>query len=109
MSKGPSTLEIQMSFQIAAAHLPEAVTEFAAIHGRKFRFDYAWPRHNLLLEIQGSTWVKGGHSTGTGIARDCEKGNLATLAGWKVLHVTGDQIKSGQALKWLQKFFECSP
>ena len=48
-------------------------------------------------------WVRGGHSTGTGITRDCEKLNLATLAGWRTLQVTKDHVKSGQALAWIQE------
>jgi len=102
-----SDLENALAMQIKWAKLPEPEREFCrAIPGRKFRFDFAWPEFRLLVEVQGGTWINGGHSSGSGIARDCEKGNLATLAGWKVLHVTGDQIRSGIAIQFLQTFFE---
>lgn len=100
-----SKLESTLTQQIAWAKLPEPVTEFAAINGRRYRFDFAWPKHNLLVEVQGGTFAVGrsGHSAGMGINRDCEKLNLAILAGWRVLHVDTKQIHSGQALKWIQE------
>ena len=80
--------------------------ELSPIPGRKFRFDFACK--NLLIEVQGGIWTKGGHSSGTGISRDCEKLNLAVLNGWRVFHVTGEQIRSGQALKWIQNALQAS-
>lgn len=61
------------------------------------------PSSPVLIEVQGGIWVKGGHSTGTGITRDAEKNNLAVLAGYRTLIVTSEHIKSGQALKWIQE------
>lgn len=98
----PSDLERALAFQIRAKGLPKPKTEFLAIPGRKFRFDAAWVPQRLAVEVQGGIWKKGGHSTGTGITRDCEKNNLAVLAGWRVLHVTGDQIASGEAIRWIE-------
>jgi len=77
------------------------VRELSPIPGRKFRFDFALK--NLLVEVQGGTWVLGGHSSGSGIAKDCEKTILAQLEGWRVFPVTAQQIKSGEALRWIQK------
>lgn len=97
--------EAILAQQIAWAKLPEPVTEFAAINGRRYRFDFAWPKHNLLVEVQGGTFAKSklGHSTGMGINRDNEKMILAQLAGWKVFQVDTKQVHSGQALKWIQE------
>lgn len=100
-----SHLETTLAAQIKLAGLPKPVTQYRAIKGRKFAFDFAWPSFRLLLEVQGGTWKKGAHSSGVGIARDCEKGNLATLGGWKTLHVTTEQIRTGKALRMLQDFF----
>ena len=101
-----SGLEDTLAFQIKAAGLPEPKREYQAIAGRKFRFDFAWPLPSwdaLLVEVQGGIWKPGGHSTGKGITRDCEKLCLATLAGWRCLQVTKEHIESGQALKWIQE------
>ena len=103
--------------QIAWAKLPEPVRELVPLKGRKLRFDFGWPedKYRLLLEVQGGTSQKpvkiggrwyipvSGHNSMDGINRDCEKLNLAILAGWRVLHVDTKQIHSGQALKWIQE------
>lgn len=97
----PSDLERALAFQIRAKGLPEPQTEFLAIPGRKFRFDFAYPDQRLLVEVQGSIWKKGGHNTGTGMLRDMEKNNLAILNGWSILYVAEDHITCGQALQWI--------
>ena len=98
-----SHLEQALLTQIKMLKLPMPETELKVIEGRRFRYDLGWPDHSLLCEIQGATWVKGGHSTGVGIRRDCEKNNLAVLDGWRVLVFTGDHIKSGQAALWIKQ------
>lgn len=62
---------------------------------RKWRLDFAWLKQRVAVEIQGGTFLKGktGHSSGVGIQRDCEKGNAATLLGWRVLHFTTQDLR----------------
>jgi len=103
-----SDLELALYTYIRMAGLPEPETEVKLIPDRRFRYDMVWPRHKLAVEIQGGIWQKGGHSTGAGISRDTEKLNLATLQGYRVLQVTGDQIKTGQALLWIKKALQMS-
>ena len=98
-SKG-SSLELELERQLLLAGLT-FVRELPPIPGRKFRFDFALK--NLLVEVQGGIFRLGGHTSGMGVTRDCEKTILAQLEGWRVFPVTGEQIKSGQALKWIQK------
>ena len=106
-----SALEDTLAAHIKLLGLPEPIREYVAIPGRRFRWDFAWPNFRLLLEVQGGTWGKGGkggagaHSGGVAASRDCEKGNLATCAGWRTLSVTTDQIRKGQAVRFLQQFF----
>ncbi len=99
---GVSSLEDTLAFHIRAAGLPEPEREYFAIPRRKFRWDFAWVEERLLVEVQGGTWVNGGHSRGSGVSRDCEKLNLATLHGWRSINVTTDQIRQGKALKWIR-------
>ena len=108
--KGPSDLELAFRGQIMAAGLTEGVeVEYRAIPGRQFRWDLAWVPQRLLVELQGGVWgnkgVGGatGHNTGVAINRDCEKQNLAVLAGWRCLSFTPNHVRSGQALKWVQE------
>lgn len=103
-----SYLEVSLLQQIHSAGLPEPETEYRAISGRRFRWDGAYPYHKVLYEVQGGIWSgrygkQSGHSSGAGISRDCEKNNLAVLAGWKVLYFTGEMIKDGSALQTLEK------
>jgi very-short-patch-repair endonuclease len=98
-----SHLEAALALQVRAWGLPTPLREHAPIPGRRFRLDFAWPDWKLGVECEGGIWTKGGHSTGTGITRDCEKGNLLTLAGWRVLRVTREHIDTLQAIAWIQE------
>lgn len=100
-----SQLELLLLNRIERAGLPIGVAQFQGIPGRKFAFDRAWPDAvpGLAVNVQGAIYVKGGHSTGLGIERDCEVACLAALAGWRYFPVTEKQIKSGQAVAWIAK------
>lgn len=100
-----SKLEVELARQLKLAGIP-FIQELSPIPGRKFRFDFALK--NLLVEVQGGIFQYGGHSSGVGITRDCEKTILAQLEGWRVFPVTGEQIKSGQALIWIQRALSAS-
>ena len=68
------------------------VTEMQFHQDRKWRWDFAWPEVRLAIEIQGGIWAKGGHSSGKGITRDCEKFGAAAILKWHVIPMTPDQI-----------------
>ena len=101
-----SHLESEYLFQIKAAGLPLPREQYRIDTERRFRWDYAWPEMLLAVEINGGTWVKSGHTTGKGIARDAEKINLATLRGYHTLVFTAEMIRDGRALAWTQEFFK---
>lgn len=93
-----SVYETELLFQIGLCKLPMPEEEYRFLKDRRFRFDFAWPSLMLAVEVQGGIWVKGGHSTGTGITRDAKKANLARMHGWTLLIFTPEMIKSGEAL-----------
>jgi hypothetical protein len=95
-----SKLELELERQLDLAGIPY-IREACVIPGRRFRFDFALK--NLLVEANGQTFHLGGHSSGTGLARDYEKTILAQLLGWRVFPVTKEMIFSGQALRWIQE------
>lgn len=67
--------------------------EVKGIPGRKYRFDFAWRYFGVALEIDGGIWLKkGGHTTGTGKTRDCQKDWLAYQHGWTVIRWTPAMI-----------------
>ena len=61
---------------------------------------------NLLVEVDGQVWHKGGHTSGRGYTDDREKDAEALCAGYRTLRVTGAQVESGQALTWCEKLLE---
>jgi hypothetical protein len=82
--------------------------EFKAIPGRDLSWDFlvggTEDRPELLVEVHGGIWLKGGHSSGTGITRDCEKLCLGAIQGYAQFSVTGNQVKSGEAIEWILKY-----
>ncbi len=71
---------------------PAPVREHRFCPGRRWRFDFAWPEVKVYVEIEGGTFVGGRHVRPLGYAKDCEKYNAATLAGWAGLRFTTDMI-----------------
>lgn len=104
-----SALEQTLAWQVRAAGLPTPCPEYLPIPGRKFRFDFAWPELRLLVEVQGGVWNGGKHGRGSGILKDQEKLNLATLAGWRILQVSENHITNGQAILWIRQAIERPP
>lgn len=103
--------------QLKQRGLPEPETEVQAVPGRKWRFDLGWPlwkplewrdgykgpwlQMGLLVEVQGvgrhqQVWRKDGYEN------DLEKSNAAQLEGWTVLAFSSRQVKSGEAVDFLE-------
>ena len=97
-----SALELEMLRQIQAAQLPTPKLEHRFHPVRRWRFDFCWIDQRLALEVEGGIWCNGRHTTGSGFTADCAKYNTALIMGWRVLRVTGTQVKSGAALSWLE-------
>ena len=107
---GKSSLENLFRLQLAEAELPPHLEQFKAIPGRRYSWDFAFYDHRLLIELQGGVWMaKGGHNTGGGITRDCDKLILATLAGYYSMAFTMEHLKSGKAVESVKKFIALHP
>jgi hypothetical protein len=68
---------------------------------RDFRFDFAFPRWKVAIEIDGfgRHGQAGRHQQPQGYADGAEKRNQATVLGWQVLVFTSRQVKDGSAIK----------
>ncbi len=57
---------------------------------RRWAFDFAWPEHQVAVEIDGGQWSPygGRHSRDS----DREKLNAAAVMGWRVLHYSGSML-----------------
>lgn len=93
-----SQLELLLLTRLERAGLPLGEAGQQIIPGRKFAFDRVWRDQRVCVEVQGATFVKGKHSTGLGIERDCEKACLAAVHGWRYLPVTKHMIQDGRAV-----------
>jgi very-short-patch-repair endonuclease len=91
----PSALEATFALHLRADKVPEPVREHMPIVGRKFRIDFAWPKIKFGVEVDGEV-----HRIKERFHGDIEKGALLLLAGWAILHVSGREVRSGQALVW---------
>ena len=105
MSK-TSELEELFLFQLKCARLPMPLREFKFFPSRRWKSDFAWPSHKLLIEIEGGTYVNGRHNRASGYAKDCEKYNHAALQNYVVLRFVGEQVKNGEALQFVVNFFK---
>lgn len=88
-----------------AAGIPKPETEYKFHPSRKWRFDFAWPRHLIALEVDGAVFVRGGHTRGKGYEGDREKDGEAVVLGWKVLRVSTGQLTRGVCWPWLESLF----
>ncbi len=61
-----------------------------------WRFDFAYPKCMLAIEVDGGVWTHGRHTRGQGFIDDQRKRNAAMLLGWRVLHYTPDTIEFRQ-------------
>lgn len=94
--RGPSPLELAFAEQLSMLNVPGPQREYQFMEGRGFRLDFAWPGARVAVEVQGMV-----HRIKGRFRADIEKRALALLAGWRVLEVSGAEIRSGQAIAWL--------
>lgn len=83
-----------------AAGLPEPIPEYKFHPLRKWRADYCWPIHKVIVEIEGGAWTQGRHTRGAGFIADMAKYNAAELLGYSVLRYTPQQL--GDAMRDLR-------
>ena len=79
--------------------------EFRFHPKRMWRFDFAIPERQFAIEVEGGVFVNGRHTRGKAYEADCEKYAEALVLGWRVLRVTTDQVKRGEAIAWAQRMF----
>jgi hypothetical protein len=92
--KADSPLETQFAF-LWDKHYPELPPEreFRFDLKRMWKFDFAWPKHGVAVELEGGVFTKGRHTRSMGFVRDCEKYNAAVRLGWRVLRYTSVDLK----------------
>ena len=89
---------------MCVAHgIPLPAYEVAFWPGRKWRFDVAWVKDKVALEVQGGLFTRGRHTRGAALLKEHEKLNHAALAGFRVLFCTPEDVKKGAVFALLKK------
>ncbi len=99
-------LELAFAQQLRALGLTVGLCQQWKFHPKRaWRFDFAYPapEAKLAIEVDGGTWINGGHSRGSGIEKDCEKLASAVILGWRVMRATTNQVKDGTAAFWVEQ------
>ena len=65
--------------------LPACYAEFQFHPKRKWRFDFAFPMHELAIEVQGGLFMQGRHNRGAALLLEHEKLNEAAAHGWRLV------------------------
>lgn len=81
-------------------------TEFRFHPPRRWRWDFCVPSLMLAIEYHGGIYSGGRHTRGTGFQADREKMNAGQLAGWLILELTEEMVKSGRAYEMIEQAIE---
>jgi hypothetical protein len=83
-------------YRFATHHVglgPGLRERLAAAGLKDWRFDAAWPKKCVYVELEGGVYSGGRHVRGAGFTGDVEKYNAATLLSWRGLRFTADMLK----------------
>lgn len=106
--------EEHLAWELTAAGLGHFQRQYRFHAERKWLADFAFLEERVLVEVEGVVApgaknprtgkpIKSRHQTISGYREDCRKYNSAVIAGWRVLRVTQDMVKSGEALETVEK------
>lgn len=70
------------------------VSEYRFDDARMWRFDFAWVKAKVAVEIDGGLYMKGRHVSPEGFQKDCYKINRAVELGWRVLRYSPQMLKN---------------
>lgn len=97
MSK-ESKLERRFVQQLDEAGIADYTRNHFPILGRDWELDFCWAPRKLYVEVDGMA-----HRTKGRFKADFAKRAELLLAGWKGLHVCGDDIRHGRAIEWTKR------
>lgn len=81
---------------------PWGEPEFRFNIDRRWRFDWADGVNGIAVELDGYQY----HTVRSRWLEDMEKMTEALISGWKVLHITPDQFRNGEADALLRRLYE---
>ena len=97
-----SAAEEALAFQLRHATNLHFEREYRFHPDRKWRADFRIG--NLLVEVEGAIrGSPGRHQRLDGMTADCAKYAEAMCLGFTVLRVMPSQVRSGEALRWIER------
>jgi very-short-patch-repair endonuclease len=96
-------LEDSFLAELKLFQLPTPERQFKFHPTRKWAADFCWPQFKIIVELQGGTFMGGGHNRGAQIAKDHEKLNEATRMGFSCFQF------SAPTLRIPKRSSHCSP
>ena len=86
--------------------LPDPVLEYKFCKDRRFKSDFAWPEHNLLLEVEGGVYTHQAHGSVSGILRDMEKNNVSVSLGYRTLRILPKELCMAETVNLIKLAME---
>ena len=80
------------------------IPEFKFHPVRKWKADYFIPSLKLLIEKEGGVYTHGAHGSVSGILRDIEKYNSATILGYSIIRVLPKDLISTKTIDLINEF-----
>lgn len=100
-------LELTFKQQLKAVGLGDGWNcQYKFLQDRKFAIDFAMIDKKLAIEIEGGTWINGGHNRGKIFESNCEKYNELSKRGWTLFRFTTGMVTSGKAILFVQDFLK---
>ena len=113
--KPKSVNEELLAFQLDSVNISGWEREQSFTDSKGWLVDFMWKKEKIIVEVEGGlsfyvnrkidgkrVRVSGKHTSKKGFSEDCEKYEKASILGWKVIRVTGDNVRSGEALIWIE-------
>lgn len=99
------SLHIEPVFRAALRSngLPQPEREYQFHPTRRWRFDYAFPKGRVALEVEGGAFVQGRHTRGAGFRTDLEKYSEAAAMGWLIIRVLPEQLCAQRTIDWIRR------
>ena len=77
---------------VLKSRYPDVEAEFKFCPTRRFRADFYIPSLNCLIEYEGVFCGKSRHTNVIGYTKDCEKYNIASKMGYRLLRYTAKNV-----------------
>lgn len=108
---GKSDLEAALVKQLEWEMRPAPVPQYRAVAERRWKWDLAWPAHNLLVEVDGGQYTGGRHQRPGrwGADNDAEKQSTAAALGWVTMRFTRKMIEDSRAVELICLYLDTHP